>query len=480
MEQNNFEKKVQQKMDELKIPPSEHVWTNIEKKIEKKGKDKRTIFILFFLLLFLLSGGYWLLNSGKNHQLKNKQISSIIKKNGKPILSINKQTNKPGSSLSQIISASQKSDSTALAYKDFKRLRVLTGKAWQKYQSDFPNNKKQKRAIKKERNNTNEDVLHSTPVQEITSKQINNTNNNFEKPGENLPVEKSESADLNNDEISENVIPGKIEKDSLPNQPGSEKTESTINVNEKLVANKSSKTNQKHPWIFGITFSGGTSMVEKIPVGTSYLNLNSPGNLSNGGIPYSYSNPSLIKNSIGFNAGVLIEKNISPKTKISIGISYKYYSLINKVGNKIDSTLSSSQYFSSLNNSYSSTNTVNSYRNNFHYLDLPVSIKFQLNKNKKLPLFWNAGINISQLISSNALQFQSNPGIYYHDNSLFNKTQLGLHTGFSVMLFAKEKNPLTVGPNFYYSATSISGKGLYSKRHFSFIGIQAKVLFRKK
>ena len=48
MEQNNFEKNVQQKLDELKIPPSDAVWTNIEKRIGKKHKDRRAIFILFF------------------------------------------------------------------------------------------------------------------------------------------------------------------------------------------------------------------------------------------------------------------------------------------------------------------------------------------------------------------------------------------------------------------------------------------------
>jgi adenylate kinase family enzyme len=50
MEQNNFEKNVQQKMDELKIAPSESVWTNVEKRIAKKDKDKKVIFILFFLI----------------------------------------------------------------------------------------------------------------------------------------------------------------------------------------------------------------------------------------------------------------------------------------------------------------------------------------------------------------------------------------------------------------------------------------------
>jgi hypothetical protein len=125
-------------------------------------------------------------------------------------------------------------------------------------------------------------------------------------------------------------------------------------------------------------------------------------------------------------------------------------------------------------------NPSHTYRNNFHYLEVPVSIKIQINKNKKLPFFWNAGVNISQLISSNALQFKSNAGIYYNDNSMFNKTQLGLHTGLFLTLFSQQKAPFTFGPYFYYSATSLSGKGLYDGKHFSFIGIRTEILFRKK
>jgi hypothetical protein len=137
------------------------------------------------------------------------------------------------------------------------------------------------------------------------------------------------------------------------------------------------------------------------------------------------------------------------------------------------------QYFAanSLNNTASGSG---SYRNNFHYLEVPVSIKIQINKNKKLPLVWDGGINLSQLISSNALQFNPNPGIYFKDNSLFNKTQFGLHTGLSLTLFSEQKMPFTVGPYLYYSATSLANKGLYNGKHFSFIGMQAEILFRKK
>ena len=179
-------------------------------------------------------------------------------------------------------------------------------------------------------------------------------------------------------------------------------------------------------------------------------------------------------NSTAFITGVFVEKDISKKSKISLGINYKYFSTINKTGNKIDSAQTA---YNSV--TYPTTYT-NTYRNNFSYLELPVSLKFQLTNNNSLPVYWLAGINISRLINTNALQFKSNHGVYYRDNSLFNKTQLGFSTGFFATLFSHKKTPVNIGPYFYYNATRLANEGLYDKKHFNSIGISAEMLFNKK
>jgi hypothetical protein len=491
MEQNNFEKSVQHKMDELEIHPSDLVWNNIEKKIGKRKKSKRgTILFLFFFLL-LLWGGYWFMNPGKKDSNSHRSLQNVFKKESKT-------TNITDSSSDQLVATGlsktgsiskqiSKSNSTSLSQKTFPKKNSLYSKPTNIINSSSQQDHMFHSIQKGPKRNKNTKTKMVKPQQEIVSgikvkADLQTSNPPIEvasNPPNNPENTTEEEFKEPRKEITPIIAQNHIASDSPIIKEPPQKKITTLAIKDSSSVKKSLPAIKKHPWIFGITFSGGTSIAGKTPVGTNYLNLNSPGNSSNGGIPYYYS-PSAIKNSTGFIAGVIIEKNISPKTKISIGISYKYYSLMNKVGNKIDSTLSYSLYFFSSNNSYSSTNTVNSYRNNFHYLDLPVSIKFQLNKNKRLPLFWNAGINISQLITSNALQFQSNPGIYYHDNSLFNKTQFGLHTGFSVVLFSQQKTPFAIGPNFYYSASKLADKGLYDKTHFGFIGIRAEILFRKK
>ena len=83
MEQNNFEKQVQQKMEELKIHPSESAWGNIEKRIAQNSNRKKLIFILSILIpLVLFSAFYWAYNSSKSNTSGQKNESFAIVKNG--------------------------------------------------------------------------------------------------------------------------------------------------------------------------------------------------------------------------------------------------------------------------------------------------------------------------------------------------------------------------------------------------------------
>ena len=55
MQEQNFEKQVQQKMEELNLTPSTPVWQRVEQEIRKK-KDRRRLVLWVFLFLFLVGG----------------------------------------------------------------------------------------------------------------------------------------------------------------------------------------------------------------------------------------------------------------------------------------------------------------------------------------------------------------------------------------------------------------------------------------
>ena len=468
MGQNNFEKSVQQKLDELKIPPSDSVWTDIEKHIGKKDKDGKLIIIFFFLTVILLSGAYWLFNSTKNNVSQSHQISQL-KKDNKPT-----NNEDPSFRESEIISGNNFSNTDSASVprgkaKGFNidsqnKIEIRSKKKQMKFRDDFT--RRLNKNYSKDTNNEDSEIA------------LNNVEKLIEKT--------TDIAEIENKNESKNIasnFQNQINTDSFLIQLKSEKVIQKLIAKNAYFQKRDSKEHTER-WNFGITFSGGSSLI-----GSSILERNYPmdmnaslpsGGILYGGNPSYYYSPSPLKNSTAFVAGVLVEKNLSAKSKITVGISYKYYSLKNKVGNKIDSIFFGSLQYFPINYFNNSTSRSHSYRNNFHYLEVPVSIKIQLNKNKKLPLFWNGGLNISELISSNALQFKPNPGVYYNDNSLFNKTQFGLHTGLSLTLFSRKKMPFTFGPYFYYNATSLSDKGLYDGKNFSFVGIQTEILFRKK
>src|SRR5215207_5992704 len=54
MSDHNFEKQIQQKLDELKIPPADTVWTSVEAQIRKDKRRRRGV--IFFPILFILIG----------------------------------------------------------------------------------------------------------------------------------------------------------------------------------------------------------------------------------------------------------------------------------------------------------------------------------------------------------------------------------------------------------------------------------------
>lgn len=477
MEKNNFEKKVQQKMEELIITPSDSVWTNVEKRIDNKKKDKRLLFLFAFLFLFLLSGSYWFVYQSKNRFNKNQGLGTVVKQT-KP----GKATNNDNSSFADSGKTIEDNENNAGSAGNSKKKIIQSGSASlikiEKKKSPtvtgiiFHNQSETKEIISKSNYKDDEIDSKDTPVSGIER--------NAEMKSALITATSLENKIDNYATLSFMIFENSIDPDHISKQLLSEKDEKRKRFLEGIHGKKDSVNRINKRWDIGLTLAGGASLLGKgILEGSLPVADYTAGPLP-GGIPSVNSVPSPIKNSTAFIAGILAEKKISKKTKLDFGISYKYYSLTNKVGKKITSTTSSAIEYLSEPRTNNALASGHSYRNNFHFLEVPLSLKFQLNNIKKVPLYWEAGINVSRLISSNALQFKSNPGIYFNDNSMLNKTGFGLHTGIYATLFALQKMPITVGPHYYYSATTIADKGLYSGKHFGFLGIKAEMLFPEK
>jgi len=503
MAEHNFERRVRQEMSDLKIDPSDAVWENVKIRIEKK-KDKRRFFILFFLLGFLLlGGGYIIFYTPVTYKTSETTFNNHKEKSKNEQLT----ANNTGTSLSQKntdkkdIPSSKKTDKTA----PLKQLATLSAKSKNmsidntstenpvkktQHQKHQIHNKTQAGVISdiglsstnkiKEANRAKTNPV-STPSQVLIIQAPVNKNVDTNtiavstvNPEQHVDTGKTRiitSADISKDTAS---IASTNKWDSLTNF----KTNDTLPSVAKV--SKENKSASKHKWHIGLNLGGGISHVgnnvfspEKAMI-YDYV-APSSNNISNAVYRNIYNRVTparvpALNSSGAYFISLFIERELSSVTAISAGINYTNFAV----------TYFKDNDYYALRSGFSG-NVNKSYRSNFNFIEVPVEVKIRLAKIKNMPMYWQGGVSLSSLISSNALQY--NPyasGNYYKDNSLFTKMQVGVNTALSIQLFRVKNNPVTIGPYFHYSLSALAKEGLYDKQHFIFTGLRTQILFKRK
>lgn len=498
MAEHNFERRVRQEMSDLKIDPSDAVWENVRIRIEKK-KERRRLFIIFFLLgLLLLGGGYIMLYSLLS--IKTSETTFNIDKeksshqqpaigtigNAQARKNTDKKSNASPSPITNVtpekkIAVSQKSKN------------ILADNSSQE------NHRNKRPFIRGDFHHKTSDAITG----KIVSRDDNNIKESSRKKINEVDIAASvdtETVDKNNDTtaITGSAIMNEQNNDSGKTQLAINANASidtasiaTINTKDKIallntndtlaVAAKVSKAKasaSKNKWHIGLNLGGGISHI-----GTSVFSFEKLATYDyvGSGANYAANAPvrnfynrltpaPAINNSGAYYIGLFIERELSRATALSIGINYANFAV---------SSSQSSGYYSYRQSFSDSSN--NSYRNNFNFIEIPLELKVQLGKGKKMPLYWHGGASLSSLFKSDALQY--NPyaaGNYYKDNSLFNNMQLGLSTGLSIQLFKLKSNPVTIGPYIYYALSALANEGLYDRQHFLFTGLRTQLLFKRK
>ncbi|MHA4846916.1 outer membrane beta-barrel protein [Flavitalea antarctica] len=255
---------------------------------------------------------------------------------------------------------------------------------------------------------------------------------------------------------------------------------------------KSRKNNKR--WDWGLNISGGvsninegslTGVLKSSHMADAASNAQSSGNSnflfapSISGLPPARS--SEVNAGPYFSVGGFVTKQLSRTFSITAALQYSQFNTVIKVGYRVDSSRL-------VNNGSQIMNVARYYRadenskfaNKYHFIELPLTLSTRITGNKSIPVFWNAGVHLSQLIGSNALVFDSGTGVYYQDKSTLNKTQLGLSTGFTFGLFGKSKVPVLLGPTVRYNASQMFNKDILDGNHLISAGIDLRILLNKK
>jgi hypothetical protein len=83
MHENDFEKQVREKMDQLQFDPSDAVWANVDKEINKDKRRRLPLFWLVFPLALIMAGGgyYFLVKESKTDAILTGNKQNTANKN---------------------------------------------------------------------------------------------------------------------------------------------------------------------------------------------------------------------------------------------------------------------------------------------------------------------------------------------------------------------------------------------------------------
>ena len=499
MPENEFEKKVSSEMQGLRFKPSEKVWLHVEERIQKKKKRRVFIIIFFFAGLALL--GYWqrnnLFGEKGNDIVKNeKQKEETVVAKEEPGNAVTTNQNTETIKQQEIKTSGEKTGSD--------RLTV------DKPVMDNQNIDNPKNAIYKPKNKRKTEIrVKPVPEKtEIGKKQKVPANVVPVKTQKQDPVavddkakdptnSKENNGTVKQEEVKQShIIPieSKIDSTKIPvteqkkNVTESKDTILKIQVKDSAAAIVQNKSSVKK-WKWGLHLTPGISSLngQSLSLGSQRLmdafNYQNPASGPTGGPPVTQK-PSEIKSGFAFRAGAFAQKQLSPRTSFSLGLQYGFYSTNISIGNRRDSFSSNnlqtnSRFYS--NYVYNAGRDTIKFTNQYHFIELPLTFQWQLNKNKAKPFIWSTGFTIGQLVASNALMYDTaSNGIYYKNNSLLNKTQFSLSTGFYWTIANNKNTQWSIGPVINIHLNKLFESPFENEKYLFFAGLRTIVLLNQK
>lgn len=463
MHNNEFEKRVEHKLEELKFTPSDAVWQKVEVQIREQKRRRR--FFFWWLPAIVLCTGIagWFIYSLEtgNEQAKNSTI--IAEKKEMPAIEKNKQ----------------------------KETLVVVAKKQKKLQVDDQLIVKEKQKVSGKK----KDQLIVTKEKPIVAEIKNPDAVNHVEVNVPLPEVKKEPAaevkqkaqiETNKTVVSEKPVetekPVIIEKADVSQKPAVIDSSAGTPVYEPVVVNKPA-ISKKKKLEAALIFRGGVADMSQFTEGLNKNNVvyASPGSVGSGGYSSSPSDSAKVKSGLGFTAGVQLKKSIAKRSALSVGLEYAYYTSSHKTGSVV---YAAAQFDNGLGtsvvNNYARVGNSLTYNDRYHFIEIPLLYHLQVAKATKRPILFNGGITYSYLVGSNAQYYYSATKTYYYDRSLFSRSQLQLRTGISFGLIKKMNYPLQLGLQYQFGLSGQWKKSLDLNQHLSFTGIQLSWRLNKK
>ena len=503
MQENEFEKRIRQNMEQFALRPNEDVWTSVAARLQKKKKRDRLFGFLLFTSIILIAGfGRWFYlskTSNISKPLTQITISQTENERQKPVSRNNLNTEKID--VKDRIAAAKE-----LSGKEINKTRVNENTASQHKQIEdnitVIKESSKKEFFEKERieaklaGNTIKTIKSES---KITSQDKGDKNDKIllSKAFEEVKFPKFSKEAKRSMPIVNNVFTTiKDGLETLVNRSVTKNHDTATTTRKDTIRpalaaaeiNKPLKLTKHSIWVFGLTIYTGVS--DNI---SSPAIFNSGGNyerqsLSNSALGTSGSPSSVpaftmlsYSKSLSYAIGFTLQKQVSQKVFVTTGLNYHFYSANSTVGNR--STLSTTLYDSVLLKTTSISDfygggTVNIYKNKYHLLELPVHLIFQLNKKREKPFTVSAGFAAGYLIGSNALYANNRRSIFYVEKDQFKRLQLLGQAGFQIAITGSRSYTISIGPEIQYGFTNLTKSVVNSDQHLFSVGLKAHLLLK--
>lgn len=472
MQERNFEKQVQQKMEELSFVPSEPVWQKVEEQIKKKRERRR---ILFWLLpCLLLTGGlyFWM----KDYGTENKTVVT----NDRPVTSIKNNSNAVVNPQPEIEVTNKKEQPKTVTSKTTIPSDVAASK------KIFAEKHTQQNFLSKNKTLANKTTVFSQPPssknaeEKLIAEEANK--NTIEQRGEEEYNVTQSNTDMQ--PLQEKAEPAQDSVTALPDA----KAGDTAAQKEPLTdSTKLVKPIVKTKWKWsafavagfsGIVANKGNAKQAASPAASDFLSYNGASFQSAAPAPAPAEDRSALNNGFAFSVGANIGRTVSKRLTITAGLQYNYYSSFNYVGRPVNNATQNGRLNQRVDASVfylANSSEEETYTNKYHYIGVPIAIEWKVAE--RLPLQLQGGVSLSRLVATNALYYDAKQRIYYEDDSYFNKTQVALFGGLSYRLKKFRTVEVYAGPQAQFSLGNLLDNKTFGNQHLFFAGLHTQFRF---
>jgi hypothetical protein len=458
MQANEFEKQVQRIMEDLKLPPSQPVWQNIENQIRKKKERRRLVILL--LLFFVLSGSLWFYLGNSN--------SKPVPVMGNKTKAIQKIENKLPQSESSVYNGRHKNAGSN---------EIVTTKTGAKIKKQVRITQQNSVAskVKEQRNNSG---IKPVPVKYDNKNDLALEKTHPDKQPINPPFTANDQKSIEVVKDSTATIELVTSEKSNMLVKGTMVTDqSKKNENEKENVSKK-KTKNKH-WEKEISAEMGWSdyrnnLFDNRYRYNSYAN---PSSSAGGGQPATLDDSRRISKGVSFSAGLGLKKPLGKRSSLNVGIQYHYYSAHTKLGDAVqkDTAIRYNGDLVSVSNFYRA-GTGRNYTNKFHVFEIPVSFEYRLLKN--IPLSVSAGVSYGHLFRTNALSLDPASGVYYYNRKNYVSNYINIFSSAQYTWLQKAKFKIQSGPNIQINCTELRKENYSNTAYLFSVGLRTNIIFK--